>query len=95
MQAIATEKFVCSSLAGCAVDLALELYALSFYLQLTVRIRAQRRGSEMKRALGILKLSLILHMKRWKSERGSYLLEATQLISDRELCLLLPIPRLY
>lgn len=50
----------------------------------------------MKRALGILKSIVILHLKSLKARErwGDTLLKATQLIRGRELCLRIPNSRL-
>ena len=61
----------CSSSAWCAADLALELYTLPFYPQLTVRVEKQR-GSEMKKALGILKSIVILYLKSLEPRQGGH-----------------------
>lgn len=90
MQPQPQKSVSCSSSACCAADLALELYTLPFYPQLTVRVREAERVRDEK-GLGILKSIVILHLKSPKArEGGRTLLKATQLIRGRELCLRIP-----
>ena len=90
MQPQPQKSVSCSSSACCAADLALELYTLPFYPQLTVRVREAERVRDEK---GSGNLEIHCHFTPEESEGrggGGTLLKATQLIRGRELCLQIP-----
>lgn len=91
MQPEPQKSISCSSSACCAADLALELYTLPFYPQLTVRVGETERVRDEK---GSGNLEIHCHFTPEESEGqrevGGTLLKATQLIRGRELCLRIP-----
>ena len=90
MQPQPQKSVSCSSSACCAADLALELYTLPFYPQLTVRVREAERVRDEKGS-GDLETHCRFTPEESKGQSGGgTLLKATQLIRGRELCLQIP-----